>query len=72
MPPETRRYPAALQRFGQRLGVGHNLRGIFVELRAQRLSECHSLGGDNMHQRAALLAGKYRLVDRLRQFLRAR
>ena len=41
------------------------------ELRLQRFLESHRLGGDDMHQRATLLAGKDAAVDACRQLLPA-
>ena len=41
--------------------------GIDAELGLQRLAERHGLGGDDVHQRAALQAREHRRVDLLRQ-----
>jgi hypothetical protein len=58
-----------MQLVGQRLGIGHDLRGVVAELGTQRLAEGHGLGGDHMHQRPALNAGKDRRIDLLRDGL---
>ena len=47
-----------LQRFGQRFGVGDNLRGVGAELRPKRFTQGNGLGGHDVHERAALLPGK--------------
>ena len=52
-----------LQALREHLGVGDDLRGVGAELGPQRLSEGNSLGGDDVHERTALLAGEDRLVD---------
>ena len=52
-----------LQALCEDLGVGDDLRGVGAELGTQRLSEGDGLGGDDMHERAALLAGEDSLVD---------
>ncbi len=57
------------QGFGQRLGVLHDLCGIVLELGLQRFTEGNSLGGDDVHQRAALQAGEDGGVELLRQIL---
>ena len=54
---------------GQRLGVGDHGVRVVAELRRQRLVERHRLGGDHMHQRAALQAGEHRRVDLLGEVL---
>ena len=53
------------QALGQGLGVLHHLLPIGFELRLQRLAQAHGLGGDNVHQRAALGAGEDGLVNSL-------
>ena len=58
--------PCGLQRLGQRLGILHHILGIDLEVGLQRLAEGHRLGGDHMHQRAALQAGEDGGVDLLR------
>ena len=57
------------QRLGERLRVPDDLRRVVGELRAQRLAEGDRLGGDHVHQRAALQAGEDRRVDLLRDRL---
>src|SRR5579883_2218337 len=47
---------ALLEGFRQRLGVFDNMAGVFPKRRAQRLAEGDRLGGNHMHQRAALQA----------------
>ena len=69
MPPETTSRPPAIKRFSKRLGVLDDLRGIVLELRLQRFAERHGLGGDDMHQRAALQAGEDSRIELLRQIL---
>ncbi|MNC28141.1 hypothetical protein D3C75_763380 [compost metagenome] len=51
------------QGFSQHLGVFDHLLGIGLELRLQRFAEGYGLGCDDMHQRAALGAREYGLVD---------
>ena len=53
------------QRFRQRLGVLDDVLGVDLEVRAQRLGEGDGLGGDDVHQRAALQAGEDRRVHLL-------
>src|SRR5206468_674218 len=53
------------QRVRQGLGVPDDLLGVPLELRPQRLAEGDRLGGDDVHQRAALAAGEDTAVDRL-------
>ena len=48
------------QLVGQRAGVGDGLSGVGAEGWLQRLAESDRLGGDDVHQRAALHAGKNR------------
>ena len=48
---------AALDELGrERAGVRHHLLAVVGEFRPQRLAEGHGLGGDDVHQRAALAA----------------
>ena len=54
---------AVHQRLGQGGGVGHDLVLIGLEIRAEDLSEGHGLGGDDVHQGAALNAGEDGAVD---------
>ena len=54
---------AFLQSCGQSLGVLHDLAGILLELRLQRLAEADGLGGDDVLQRAALGAGEDGGID---------
>ena len=56
---------ALLKTAGKRLGVGDHRLGIGLELGLQRLAERHGLGGDDVHQRAALEAGEDRRIDLL-------
>ena len=58
-----------LQMLGQRLGVLHHVARIGAERGPQRLAEGHRLGGDHMHQRAALHAGEHRRVELLGDLL---
>src|SRR5690606_29993407 len=44
-------------------GVGDDLPGVVLELRLQRLLEGHRLGGDDVHQRAALRAREYQALQ---------
>ena len=69
MPPETISKPARFQRLGQRLGVLDDVFGVDLERRPQRLAERDRLGGDHMHQRAALQAREHRRVDLLGELL---
>ena len=69
VPPETMSKPRRLQRFGQRLGVFDDVLRVKLEVGPQRLAERHRLGGDDMHQRAALQAREDRRIDLLRQLL---
>src|SRR6266567_5820987 len=46
---ETSRF----ERFRQCLGIRDHVAGVELEGWAQRFAECHSLGGDHMHQRPA-------------------
>ena len=59
------------QRLAESGGVLHDLLLIRLELRLQRLAEADGLGRDDVHQRAALHAGKDALVDRLGELLLA-
>ena len=60
---------ADFKRLGQRLGVFDDVLGVSAERRPQRLAEGDRLGGDDVHQRAALHAGEHRRVDLLRELL---
>ena len=57
------RIAARQDRRGERLGVGDHRMGVVLEFRRQRLGEGDRLGGDHMHQRAALQARKDRRID---------
>ena len=57
------------QSLGQHLGVGDDLLCIGLELGRQRFLEGDGLGGDDVHQRAALDAGEDGRVDLLGQIL---
>ena len=59
------------QGVGQRLGVFHGLGGVIAEGRLHRLAEADRLGGDDVHQRAALRAGEDAGVHFLGKFLLA-
>ena len=65
VPPETSAKPALHQHLAHRLGVVDDVLGVDLEVGAQRLAEGHGLGGDDVHQRAALDAGEDRRVDLL-------
>src|ERR1035441_4546920 len=52
-----------LEALRQNLGVGDDLRGVGAELRAQRFGEGHGLGGNDVNEGPALLAGKDCLVN---------
>ena len=69
VPPETRSKPERRQHLAQRLGVLHHGARVGLELRPQRLAERHRLGGDDVHQRAALHAGEDGRVDLLGEVL---
>src|SRR5216683_3826206 len=56
---------AARQLRGKRFRVDDHLLRVDLEIRLERFAETHRLGGDRVHQRAALNAGKHRGVDRL-------
>ena len=56
---------ALLQRLGHRLGVLDHLLLVRLEPGAERFLERHRLGGDHVHQRAALQAGEDGAVDGL-------
>jgi hypothetical protein len=57
------------ERLGQRLGVVDHLLRIGLEPGLQRFAESHRLGGDDMHQRAALQAGEDGRIDLLGDIL---
>ena len=54
---------------GQGAGVRDDLGGVDAELRPERFTEGYGLRRDDVHQRPALHAGEYRLVDLLRPAL---
>ena len=43
--------------------IGHNLMLIGFEFRPECLAQCHGLGGDDMHERAALGSGEHGGID---------
>src|SRR3954454_22428491 len=57
--------PLGGQALGERLGVRDDLAGVGLVLRLQALLEVHRLGGDGVHEGAALHHREGRLVDRL-------
>ncbi len=63
VPPETIASPACAKVVGEGPGVFDDGGGIAGKGRLQRLAERHRLGGDHMHQRAALQAGEDGGVD---------
>ncbi len=65
VPPEMMRIAVVLQAGGQGFGVGHDLRGVGFEAGLQGLFKRDGLGGDDVHQRAALLTGEDRPVEAL-------
>ena len=69
VPPETMSRPLDLSVSASALAFCDDVLGVELERRAQRLAEGNGLGGDHMHQRAALQAGKDRRVDLLRELL---
>jgi hypothetical protein len=56
---------ALLEAIGEGLGVGDHRFGIGLEIGLQRFAEGDCLGGDDMHQRAALQAREDRRIDLL-------
>ena len=50
---------ARLDRLGQHLGILDDSAGVGLELWLQRFFESHRLGGDDVHQRAALHAREH-------------
>ena len=58
--------PLADERLGERARVEHDLLGVLLELRLQRLEERDGLAGDDVLERTALPSGEHRLVDRRR------
>ena len=62
---------AVRELLGKRLCVCHDLPLVGVEFRRERLLERDRLGGDDVHERAALHAGEDGLVDLLRVLLLA-
>ena len=69
MPPETSASAALDQRLAERLGVVDHALDVELEVGLQRLAEGDGLGGDDVHQRAALQAGEHRRVDLLADLL---
>lgn len=59
--------PTGHQRIGQHAGVGDDLPRIVAKFGAQCLAEGHGFGGDDMHQRAALISGKHGRIQLFRQ-----
>ncbi len=55
-----------LHALAERLGVAHDLLLVGLEFGPQRLAERDRLGRDDVHERAALHAGKHLRVDFLR------
>ena len=64
--PGEQAKPALHERRREGLRVGDDLPLVGLELRAERLFERHRLGGDDVHQRPALVAGKDRRIEALR------
>src|SRR5262245_30867068 len=56
---------------GELSGVVNNLPLVSGECRLRRFLQAHGLGGNDVHQRSTLHAGKDTLVEVLREFLRA-
>ena len=65
VPPETMSKPPRLAASRPAPWRSRPRSGVELELRLQRLAEGHGLGGDDVHQRAALQAGEDRRVDLL-------
>ena len=63
--------PLALQRRRQRRRILDDLPLVGLEFLRHRLAQRHRLGGDDVHERAALSAGEDGLVDGFRQTLPA-
>ena len=59
------RKPALDERLGESLGVAHRAARVGLEFRRHRLGEGDRLGGDDVHEGAALGPWKDRLVDDL-------
>src|SRR5439155_361790 len=57
------------ERFRERLGICDDAACVKLEIRTQRLTEGHRLGGHHMHQRPSLQTGKDRRVEFFRQLL---
>ena len=72
MPPETTRNPSDGKAVRQRLRVRDHLLLIVDELRLHGFEEADRFGGDDVHQRSALRAGKTVLSMSLPYFSRAR
>jgi hypothetical protein len=71
VPPETTTGALLGERGGQQLGVDDRLALVVAVLVGGGELEGHGLGGDDVHQRAALGAGEDALVDGLAQVLAA-
>lgn len=56
---------------GNRLGIVHDLSRVVAEFRLKRLVEADRLGGDDVHERAALDTWEHLSVDFLGKFLAA-
>ena len=56
VPPETIRKPRVLQHLRQNARILDDLLLIDPKVARQRFAECHRLGRDHVHQRAALQA----------------
>ena len=65
MPPVTMSRPPFISVSARTRGVRDHRGGVVGELGPQRLAEGDRLGGDHVHQRAALQAGEDRRVDLL-------
>ena len=57
------------QGLAERLGVVDHALGVELEIGLERLAEGDGLGGDDVHQRAALEAGEHRRIDLLADLL---
>ena len=69
VPPVSTSTPFAISAVGERPRVGDRLALAGAEGLGLGDPERHGLGGDDVHQRAALLAGEDRAVDLLRELL---
>ncbi len=54
---------------GESAGIVEYAADVQLELRTERLAEGHRLGGDDMHERAALEAGEHGRIDATGEFL---